>query len=908
MTQPIVHATTQALSRDAAHYRRIAEWGIQAAEALEHAHSLAIIHRDIKPANLMIDSAGSLWVTDFGLSRTAADSGLTMTGDVVGTLRYMSPEQALAKHGLVDHRTDIYSLGATLYELLTLRPVFDGQDREELLRQIVFEEPRPLRRIDPRIPAELETIVLKAMSKEPTGRYGRSQELADDLRCFLEHKPIRARRPTLVDRLAKWCRRHRPLVLAAAVFLLLALVGSTAALVLIVREQSETAHARDLALERERSLRRNLYVQDMRLAWQALRDGEEERMRGLLDRHIPEVGQEDLRGFEWHYLQRRSRGVLREAARVAAHKGDAYCVVYSPDGRTLASAGQDGRGRLWDSRTLERLGELRIEQWGVNEVVFTPDGKTLAGSGDDGTVRVWDIASATQRAKLHTEAPRTELSALALSPDGKTIAAGGSDGRIWSWNLASGALNAVRNPGAGAIHYLAISPDGRYLATANDASRVLLLDPATLQERGQLQHPHGKVECVCFSRDGRTLAVGSSWGGFILLWDLKGRILRSTLPGHNIVQSLSFSPEDTLLVSGGNDGRVKLWDIRSASLRASALEPTERIWSVAFAPNGKQLATAGRDGIVKLWNVHGEDRRTIRVAPEAKGGLTVWAAFAPDGQTLLTHTKKGDLRRWSVLTCQRVESMGEPAVSQARPALSPRGRLATVEDDGRTLRVQDLSGAAVQEYRHERAITAVAISADGEQIAFGDVLPAIWLWKVGSDRPRELVRPSHECSSLAFASDGSMVAVADDARALLVDTARGELLATLSRHTKLIASVAISPDGRQLATASYDGRVRIWDRQSGQERHCFWKHRKRVIALAYSPDGKTLASGGEEGKVMLWDTTGGEDLMTLDDHSGTIITLAFSPDGKILAAGGHGTNDTGADVTFWYGEGVSPEP
>jgi serine/threonine protein kinase/Flp pilus assembly protein TadD len=208
----------------AAYFRWVARLGEQAAEALEHAHQLGVVHRDVKPANLLLDGRGNLWVTDFGLAQFQAGGQLTMTGDLVGTLRYMSPEQALAKRVAIDHRTDVYSLGVTLYELLTLRPAFAGQDRQELLRQIAFEEPRRPRRWDRGVPAELETIVLKALAKNPDERYATAQELAEDLRHFLEDKPIRARRPGLVKRLRKWARRHRAMVGAAAVVICVAAV------------------------------------------------------------------------------------------------------------------------------------------------------------------------------------------------------------------------------------------------------------------------------------------------------------------------------------------------------------------------------------------------------------------------------------------------------------------------------------------------------------------------------------------------------------------------------------------------------------------------------------------------------------------------------------------------------------
>lgn len=235
--------TSQRSRHDRQSFRRAAQIAVQVADALEYAHEAGVVHRDIKPANLLIDARGAIWVTDFGLAHVLADVGVTQTGDLIGTLRYMSPEQAAGQRIPIDHRTDVYSLGATLYELLTLQPIFSGQDRPTLLKQIFDEDPRPPRQINRMIPTELETIVLKATAKTPADRYASAADMAADLRRFLEERPILARRPTTIDRIRKWMRRHPAFVRAALVLLVCGTVGLAISRGMIEHEQAQTKAA-----------------------------------------------------------------------------------------------------------------------------------------------------------------------------------------------------------------------------------------------------------------------------------------------------------------------------------------------------------------------------------------------------------------------------------------------------------------------------------------------------------------------------------------------------------------------------------------------------------------------------------------------------------------------------------------
>ncbi len=275
--------STQRSHRSTEFYRTAARLMVQAATALEHAHSFGVIHRDIKPANLLLDSRGNLWVTDFGLAQIMADGQLTHTGDLVGTLAYMSPEQAGGGKSPLDHRTDIYSLGATLYEMLTLEPLFGGNNRPAILHRILNDEPVPPRSLDRAIPVELETIVLKAVSKSPADRYKNAQEMADDLQRFLDNKPILARRPALVDRVRKWSRRHPSIVVAGLLLLAFSIAGLIVNNYMLAEEKQRTQealHRETEALHREilRAEENKLYFRDVREAFDLLIQISEEEL------------------------------------------------------------------------------------------------------------------------------------------------------------------------------------------------------------------------------------------------------------------------------------------------------------------------------------------------------------------------------------------------------------------------------------------------------------------------------------------------------------------------------------------------------------------------------------------------------------------------------------------------------
>jgi tetratricopeptide (TPR) repeat protein len=404
-------------TRSRAYVRTIANLGLQAAEALDHAHTRGILHRDIKPANLLLDPAGRLWVTDFGLAQIQGSNGLTLTGDVLGTLRYMSPEQALARRVVIDGRTDVYSLGVTLYELLALRPAIDGKDRQEILRRIAEQDPASLRTLNPAVPRELETIVAKAMDKEPSARYATARDLADDLRNYLEDRPIRARRPSLSDRARKWSRRHVAAV-RAGIGVLLVLVASLGWIVRDVsarRAEAEGKVRESLAVLEPGLRQGNPHAADV---VRAARQAEAHLAGGLVRRELrDQTGRllADLAMLADLERIRLDQALLREEE-FDRGTDSAYAAAFRSYGVDVESLGPAEAGTHLRDRAIAAHLAAGLDDWAIVR-------KKRGGKEDQGWRRLLDAAVQTVpepngwraafRAALAREMPREELVKLA---------------------------------------------------------------------------------------------------------------------------------------------------------------------------------------------------------------------------------------------------------------------------------------------------------------------------------------------------------------------------------------------------------------------------------------------------------------------------------------------------------------
>ncbi len=879
--------------------------------AVAHAHQRGVIHRDLKPGNILADADGEPHVLDFGLAKPTADalagpdSLATQTGEFFGTLAYASPEQASGQPDRVDTRTDVYALGVILYETLTgCRPYPTDGAISQVLKNIAEAEPKRPSQHNPQLDDELDTIILKALAKDSDRRYPSADALATDIGRYLAGRPIEAKADSGWYVLKKNLARYRAAVLAAAVVFLsviafaITVVAQSARLarerdraILAERTTGEARNAeraqRALAEQRELMARRHAYAAHMNLAMEATKRWNHVQVKGLLEKHRPLAGQEDLRGFEWYYLWRQMHS---DELTIEAHSRGARCVAFSPDGKHLVSGGGGGekeRLRLWDAATGRAVGALVGHTDAVTSVAFSPDGKRLASASEDLTVRLWDVTTGECRTTFrgHTE----PVASLAFSPDGKALATGEGDlslhyretipqrpGMVRVWEVAT--QRQWDSHKTGAISSLAFSPDGELLAVGSWDKTVKLWDVVgrdpqssekgtrawALRHRSTLRHDV-LVGCLAFSPDGKTLLV-SGWDNTLNLWDPSTGQKRASLKMH-AAWSFAFSPDGRTLAVGTHFSSICLWDAVRRHERDTLLGHTGVVKGVAFSPDGQRLASTCTDGTVKLWDPS-KRYRPVRLGRHEQeiGSL----AFSTNGKTLVTGSRDGTATFW------------DPATGQCRATLGAPGNFLRGE-----------------------WVNAVAFSPNGKTLAMARA-DTMSLWDVATGQKQAtLGKHGTKVYAVAFSPDGrSLISASRDKTVKVWDPRTRREKLTLSGHSARINAAAFSPDGKLLATGSSDRTVRLWDTRTWAEHATLKGHTNWVLSLAFSPDGKTLATGGwlreqsqdQPVELKLWDVATTEERINLRGHKWVVCSLAFSPDGETLASGGDAGNTRLWDV------------
>ncbi|MFO7908241.1 MAG: protein kinase, partial [Pirellulaceae bacterium] len=895
---------------------------IRVCQAVQHAHQKGIIHRDIKPSNILVtndDDTAVPKVIDFGIAKALdqqlSDQSLyTHVSQMIGSPLYMSPEQSQRSEKDVDTRTDVYSLGVLLYELLTgLTPFakkrLKGSGLEEI-RRIIREEvpPKPSAkastlgearetiaekgRVDSRalsqeLRGELDWIVLKALEKDRDRRYDSAGELAKDLRRYLDGEAVEACPPSASYRFRKFLSRHRSQVAAFVVAVLAGFTMVAFTLVVIataLRRETALRHLAQQAQHRaERSelrARRMAYASDIALADQARRQGDVKQLVELLDRYVPEESDIDLRGFEWYYLR-----ALADADHfdLGRYSTAVYFVCSSPDGRLLATAGEDAVVRIYDLDTRELVTEIESGQGEVNGVAFAPGQDRLASAGDDGTLRMWDLETGLQLLKI--EAHPGEAYNVLFFQNGERLASCGADPVIRLWDADSG------------------------------------------EPRGQLEGHTDSVESIAFSPGGQILASAAS-DETAKTWRTDSRACLQTLKGHEgRLSSLAFSPDGAFLTTGSLDKTVRVWNAVTGQLACKFKQQLDAVQGVAFGPSGQWIVAADRAGTVRLWSLEDvaisqayrdrhdrTDGRTTKPISAQSAGERVpvverpanfWKLHTGRIYSIATLPSRGQIvsagedGKVTVFgdKMQKLDIPLEGVESVWDFALTADGRLAVAES--RTVRILDESGAAASfSTDGEADWQSIAVDSDGELLAAGTSEGVLSLWDVRT-RSQEMVWNVEQRigpGQLAVSPDGSKLVETIWGRpsdaVWIFDTSTGEMQQALPAEG--CHSVAFSPDGARLVV-DCENDLLVWD-FAGRRLEGTWPgHTSTIHAIAFRGDGQRIASGGEDRSILLRHGETGKVLFRLTGHRDCIESIAFSPDGRTLAS-----SDTGGCVKLWH--------
>jgi WD40 repeat protein len=891
---------------------------VQVCQAVQHAHQKGILHRDLKPSNILVapyDGKPVVKVIDFGVAKAAGQpltekTLVTRFGAVVGTPEYMSPEQAELNNQDIDTRSDVYSLGILLYELLTgTTPLTKERLKEtgllEVLRLVREEEtPRPSVRLSttqelPTIAAnrgleptklngllrgELDWIVMKALEKDRNRRYETAAAFAADIRRYLDDEPVQACPPSVEYRLRKFTRRNKTAVTTGAVVCLAVLlaVGGLAVSYAGVRDalRRETQ-----VLEREQ---RALYFQRIKTAAREQAAGSVGRAERSLD-ECPA----DRRGWEWHYLKRRRF----QDPQVLPIRDAALVTTYSPDGRYLAAGCVDGSIALWDTWNWAKVKTLSGHTQHVYSLAFSSSGKYLASGGHDRNVIVWDVGTASP---IHTLAGHAgTIRQVAFGP-GDRLASAGEDGTVRVWDLATGQPTRVFEAHGAAVRGLAFTATGQ-VVSVDAGGEVKVWDPASgavmATRRGRIRW----VSILAFHPQSDRLALAGR-DGRVELWTSLADDEPRILEGHTThVTGLAFNSDGSRLVSAGDDRALKLWDTHSGqealSLDIGDLTPI----GVVFRPDGRQLAVACGQRQVKICDgtpLSGTEKTGELLTLSGHTDLVNRIAFDSEGRRLVSAGRDGTARVWNVSEGRElVVFRGHSGIVSAAVFSPDGGRVASAGWDGRVLVWNAATGEVVQDLDgNAGSVYDVAFSPDGRLIASAHSTGAVILWDARSGaKLHQIAAHGYEAVSVAFDRDGKRLATAGgrDHSAKVWDVQTAKLILPLDftateRTSGRVRRVVSSPDGHWLATVG-QGNVKvscvmIWDASTGKHSQTIEGSGRRLFDGAFSPDGRWIAAGGQDEAVQVWDAATGKECHVLRGHAGEVQGVVFSPDGRFLAS------------------------